>query len=203
MTIAWNPSNKSAGITLSNSNCTAINNASGNNGVYGATAGFTTGKYYYEATIVANDQTFYNTVGVALLSQGVANLYGGGGGAGVAAGGELLVNGSNTASLGGSSVGTVVGIAVDLGAGKIWARLNNGLWDNNALDNPATGAGGWPFTVSGAVAPAMSSSSGTPGNMDVGANFGATAYANAAPAGFGNWAAGPPPPVNIFGTVIN
>lgn len=37
--------------------------------------------------------------------------------------------------------------AIDRGAGKIWARANNGIWNNTGTDNPATNTGGYNLSA--------------------------------------------------------
>jgi hypothetical protein len=84
--------------------------------------------------------------------------------------------------------GNVVCVAVDLTAKKIWWRTNGGTWNNDILSNqnPATGAGGFSFSTlnAGPYFPAIGLNNAT--EIDA-ANFGATAYAQPAPSGFGNW----------------
>lgn len=90
----------------------------------------------------------------------------------------------------GTSAGTVIGVAVDLTARLAWFRKGAGNWNNDAAQNPATGAGGVTVEATLAFAPVLAF--GGPGaaiNDAMTANFGQSAFANAAPVGFGNWSA--------------
>lgn len=78
------------------------------------------------------------------------------------------------------------GVAVDMGNNAIWFRLNGGNWNNNVSDNPATNTGGIsisPMNTSGTLWAEFYIN-----NTDaLTVNFGASAYNNSAPSGFGNW----------------
>lgn len=86
--------------------------------------------------------------------------------------------------LGTFTTGDVIGMALDVGSALAWFRKNGGLWNNNAGADPATGSSGASFTASGAIFPTVEGEHS--GDVWT-ANFGGSAYANAAPSGFGNW----------------
>jgi hypothetical protein len=67
-----------------------------------------------------------------------------------------------------------------------WMRKGSGNWNGDATANPATGVGG-VIIQSGSFDPAVGFASSSSANGAYTADFGATAYANAAPSGFGNW----------------
>jgi hypothetical protein len=66
--------------------------------------------------------------------------------------GAVFLNGSIVANVQGYTGGDTVYLAVDLTARLLWVRTNLGNWNNSALANPATGAGG----ISIAALPASS-----------------------------------------------
>jgi len=166
--------------TLSNGNLTATHaDTVVNTGARGVTA-LNTGKYYFEFRVdVAPNSS--DKLGLIKPADSYGIAY-----ASVAMSSNINVAGSFMGNLGGAFVATnFCGIAVDFDAGMIWFRKNALLWNNSGAANPATGAGGFAFAAGTALMPAVffSSTAGTQYTI----NFGATAYANAAPAGFGNW----------------
>jgi hypothetical protein len=180
----WNPSDI-AQATLSNGNLTVT--TSGVNTGVRATTGFTTGKYYWEATAVTwagnGSEVGVATASAALLGGALA------GQAVVTRGttalGGIHVNGTYSgSSLGTMSNGTVVGIAVDLTAGLIWFRkAPSGNWNGSGTANPATGTGGISLGVlSGNVL--LPIYGGGIANEVTTANFGATTFTGAVPSGF-------------------
>jgi len=81
--------------------------------------------------------------------------------------------------------GNVLGMAVDLTAKLIWWRINGGIWNGDPTANPATGVGGFSIAAyTGAVHYLIASGDLTCVST---VNFGATAFAAAAPAGFSPW----------------
>ena len=187
----WNPSDKSSGINLSGSNLIASNAASAGN--VGVRANFSaiTGKFYHEVFVTANDQTYYNTVGISKLSAALSAIYSGTNGIGVAASGTVVKNGTNGISLGTTTVSNTLCIAVDLGGQLIWFRVNAGNWNANAGYSPG-GTGGIDISTVGSIAgataaPSMASSSSTLAAMNVTANFGASGFTYSQPSGFLKW----------------
>jgi hypothetical protein len=101
--------------------------------------------------------------------------------------GQIYANNGNPGSIPGSPVaGDVVGCAVDLGAHLVWFRKNGGLWNNSGTANPATGVGGFTIAAGSYTAAITLANTSTIGDT-VTANFGTTAYRDAAPSGFANW----------------
>ena len=154
----------------------------------------TTGKYYFEFTRGQSNGAS-NSVGLILSTGTYGDLSGGNKGSiwfvNFGPGYIYSNNASSTLNTATSSVATdVIGCAVDLTARLVWFRKNNGVWNANGANNPATGVGGITVLASGAFAPVVCFSSGGAGNVNdtVTANFGATAFAQTAPSGFGNWA---------------
>jgi hypothetical protein len=173
-------------VTLSNGNLTATHASTTAPAGARSTASKTTGKYYFEVSIGVAVTPFD---GVGVLSstgtyadvQAAANcliVY--------LQGGIYALGASSGKSIGAISVGNVIGVAVDLDARKGWIRSGAGTWNGDPTHNPATGAGGIAFTAAVPFAPVIYFDTGGAGNARTG-NFGQSAYANAAPAGFGNW----------------
>jgi hypothetical protein len=146
MTGTWNPSDN-AGLSFSNGNLTATN-LSGSGVWYTcrATPFFeTTNRVYaeFDATNVGvSDSAVYVAVmtGNAVLSvPGLfdANSYG------YNQNGSTTYNGTG-ATLATWTTGNVVCLAVDGNAGKVWARVNGGNWNNDGTgnSNPTTNVGG-------------------------------------------------------------
>ena len=139
----------------------------------------TTGKFYWEVHITASN---YPRIGVFDIGSAVPSNLGG-----TSAGWCFLNNASRT-YVGGTATnygsltfaaGTVIGMAYDADAGKLWIAENN-TWQ--ASGNPATGANPGISSVTGsAIVPAVASGgSGSVYHM----NFGARPFKYSAPSGF-------------------
>ncbi len=181
----WNPSDKSAGITLSGGNLIATNTSGGLDGVRSVDS--SSGKFYFEIT-----WTVYPSAdGTGVMQVGVANasavltttLLGQTTAAGMRDDSLLLYNfGPNAMSPANSGLNDVIGVAVDVPNKKMWVRVNGGAWDANS-DDPVTNTGGLDFTgITGSIFAITNSNSFSFAST---VNFGATAFANAAPSGFG------------------
>jgi hypothetical protein len=190
----FNPSDKSAGITLSLSNTKAQNTTGTDQGVR-ATDFKTAGKYYFEVTV----NTITNADDGVGIADSVASLTGIGAVPTHAAllfrSGSIWVNNSNTlGGFGTLSNGTVVGIAVDLDNETIWFRLGAaGNWNNSGTANPSTNTGGRSlssFATSGStqIAPAVCIKAN---GDNFTANFGDSAFTGTAPSGFTSGWPGP------------
>jgi hypothetical protein len=64
----------------------------------------------------------------------------------------------------------------------LWTRIDGGFWNGDASANPATGVGG--MTLAGTAGQVLYPTVGGPGTVGLTLNFGATAFAQAVPAGF-------------------
>jgi hypothetical protein len=186
-TTTWNPSDKNASITLSGGNLTAASSA-GSFVSLRAIASHSTGKFYRENTVVqsANPNNI-NAGGIANSTAGLSNYMGvDTNSVSIFGAGGVFLNNVNIATVAAYGVGDVLCDAVDLGALLIWFRTNGGLWNNSGTANPATGAGGISI-ASLAGGPYLPSASMDTTIDIMTANFGATAYAQSVPSGFGNW----------------
>jgi hypothetical protein len=129
MTITWNPSDKTAGLTLSNGDLTATKTGATNENIR-ATAGYATGKYYFEFTSGLAGSPSNDYYGVRDVSESINTT----GITGLSAGQRL-----------GVSLGSVIRIAVDFDSGEIWLTENTADWNDNTgspnpLSDPATGS---------------------------------------------------------------
>lgn len=97
--------------------------------------------------------------------------------------GAVQLNGVTIATIAAYVATNRIDCAVDWGARMIWFRVNNGNWNNNVANNPATGVGGIDISTAinlGTATPAIYASlSGTVWTMEF-----STPFTNAAPASF-------------------
>ena len=201
MATAFNPSDKSSNVALSNSNKTADNDGSAgttNSGarcVYFATAG----KYYFEFNIDSGAGANM-CVGICKPAQDFPNFANltNGGAATYRGSGAIRNNGAGTGSGIGSAfaVNDRIGVAVDLTNRKVWFRKNNVAWDNNGTHDPATNVGG--FSTSGYDASGVTPAFGTNNSADtVTLHTLPSAWSFTAPSGFGELN-----PVNLIRTFL-
>lgn len=165
----WNPSSKSTGVTLSNANLSFAFSSSYN--LCRATAGRSSGKWYWEITVGANQSdltlgvcnasestTAGNTwVGVSSNSWGWANFNG-----------FLYTNNTAVTNVGTFSPGDVLGFALNMDAGTIT------FYKNGASVGSFSG-------LTGTIYPACGNFTATTGSGT--ANFGASAFAYTPPTG--------------------
>ena len=191
---SYNPADTSGG-TLTNSNLSFSMGTQ--NSPVGVLSSFTatSGKIYTETTF-----TFTNATQISNMGAGLANL------SQVnnthinqpfAAGirpvdGAILVAGASVGTTGGAfTTGQVAGIAIDFANKLLWVRNGAGNYNNAATANPSTGVGGISFasitptpSTGYALAGFAGSATGNPTGASLTTNFGSSAFANAAPAGF-------------------
>ncbi len=182
----WNPSDKSAGITLTGSNLIATNNNNAPSGVR-STDRQLSGKFYWEYT--CNTFTLAgNGVGamsaVANIATSISTVQVGS--CGVRQTGVIYVDGASTGiSLTTIASGAVVCVAVDCTSRLIWFRLGAaGNWNANAGYSPASGVGGISIPNLGNGIPIYPWVNLGNTNDQVTANFGDTAFTGAVPSGY-------------------
>ena len=201
----WNPSDKEAGITLSNGNLTAKNT---NNAICGVRAvnSKTSGKYYFEVTCT----TFTGaTNAVGMASATFSRTQFGNSSSGLTgicslnrAGTVIVDGGTAGVSFGTIASGTVICVAIDLTAKRAWFRLGAaGNWNTNATNDPAAGIGGVSTPNLGGATPAYPIAGVNNTNDLVTANFGDSAFVGAVPAGF-TGGLGPAPPGGPMITMV-
>ena len=137
---AWNVNDKSANITLSNSDKTATSTSTSSGGVRSTTQYLlgAAGKYYAEFSLVSNLNADVGIKAAALgsINDTVSSAY-------VTDTGVVAISGAGVGiNIGAMTSGDVVCLALDTGAQQIWFRKNGGIWNNNASADPATGNGG-------------------------------------------------------------
>jgi len=178
MPTTWNPSDKTAGTTLSNGNLTVVFTATGNGvrSIYSDTAG----KWYWEATF--NSGTAPG-IGFANASAALSTVWTTPTNAVVAYNASIYVNNVSQGVAITVNTGNTMAVAIDLGAQRIWFRnvTLSGNWNNNVANNPATNVGGLNIAVLGT--PLFALLAGT-GAANWSTNFGATTLAGAVPSGF-------------------
>ena len=185
---AWNPSDKSAGITLSGGNLIATNT---NNNICGVRAvdRQITGKFYWEVTYntvtyngdaagVINAAFALATIPItAPLGSPVIGLQQNG----------AMTGGVTGPSFGAIAAGSVVCFALDAASGLFWARVGAaGNWNASATANPATGAGAVSILslgLGGGI-PIYPWCEVSNTNDVMTANFGDSAFSGAVPSGF-------------------
>jgi Collagen triple helix repeat (20 copies) len=188
----WDAATKSARITLTNGNLTGEHDTVNGYGVAQATAPKSSGKFYYEYQILAglNANHQLGFVASGWINSNYLSWNFNRGIGYTPSSGDVSVRDVSIGTAAAAALNAVVGVAIDITANRVWFRVGAGNWNNNASANPATGVGG--FTIPGSIATPYSPAwSGFYGEKNT-VNFGATAYASPAPAGFGNWSASPP-----------
>jgi hypothetical protein len=167
----WNPSDKDAGITLSNGNRTATRNATSapNWSAARGLVGLTSGKWSWELAI-GTDSAGNVTVGIADALATLANFVGSDvHGWAYHANGQKYHTGVNVAYGAAYAAGDIIGVALDIDAGTLT------FYKNNVSQGVAYSG------LSGTLFPAMSLFNQSDA---VTVNFGASALAYPPPAGF-------------------
>lgn len=156
----WNPSDKSAGVTLSNENRTGSYTNHTNN--VRATIGKQTGKWYYEFTIDAIGAACAVNTGVWALSTAIDTYIDGTSGVyRFWAGGPLL------------AANDVVRTKMDMDAGQMSVAINGGVFQTVN------------FTVGGVDwYPVIGDDNASSQTVTYTANFGATTFAYSVPSGY-------------------
>lgn len=174
----YDPSNKAAGITLSNGNKTATQASGGWTSAKGLTSyAITTGKKYMEVSFSA--ATSSNIIfGYGNASASVNNYCGSdaNGWGYYAATGWVINNGAAVEFLPTYTTGDVMMVAIDAGLGRIWFG-KNGTW---VRGDPATNTLPAATGLTGSLVPMISGQGAWSGT----ANFGSSAFTYTPPSGF-------------------
>ena len=148
MATTWSTTDKDSSLVLSGGNL--IVSASGSTGNAGirATSSKSSGKYYLEF----NNISFGNNngmLGFAHAAQALNTLS-------MDSQGTFCINPAGTAfgnvgsfSMGSNIVPNVLGFAIDLTNGLMWARYNTGNWNDSGTADPVSGTGGVDIVVNG------------------------------------------------------
>lgn len=169
----WNPSDKSANITLSGGNLIAQSTSAASDYQVRSTIGKSSGKWYWECTFVRGGlptDPFFVIGGISGGSESVNNYTGFTNGCCITTDGNTYQNASQTVTGWGAwTDGQVAGFAWDAGAGTLQVYRNNVL-----LGTVGSGFSGTYYAGTGTYQ--------TLGTTTT--NFGATTMAYTAPAGF-------------------
>lgn len=176
----WNPSDKSANITLSNGNLTYTDGAASYAGVRAIAS--LSGLKYWEMvlTIIATPASV--TIGIGNASASLSSFEGSDTNSIGVSGNGVVFGGGGQGPVAGWAQGNTLSIAVDTANNTIWWRTNAGNWNNNASANPATNTLG--ITLSGlAAGPYYPMGLGLAVNDSGVANFGPS-FSQSVPSGF-------------------
>lgn len=173
----WNPADKATPMTLSNGDLTVAWNYSGYYCSLRANQGKSSGKWYWEVT-----PTTISTEALIGVANSSARLdyYTGqdaNGWSYYKVNGNKYNNAISTAYGTSYAAGNIIGIALDMDAGKVWFS-KNGTWQNSG--DPAAGTNAAFTGLTGTLYPTTSGA--IVGNHT--ANFGASAFTYSAPSGF-------------------
>jgi hypothetical protein len=142
-----------------------------------------TGLHYLEATITTLTGTPVIGLVNSSYSMATATLLGGDANSlGYRSGGAVVANSVTLATLAAFVQGDRIGMAIDPANRLVWFRVNNGNWNNSALNDPATGVGGIDFSgmTLGRLLPAVGfSATGAVWTMKF-----STAFTDVAPTGY-------------------
>lgn len=182
VTVTWDPANKGANITLSNGNLDA-DGATAFNTVR-STLGKSAGKYYAE--LLVNTYSGGGNLIVGFVD-GSASLTTYAGNSAKGRGGQLngtsYVNGWTAGSAwAGAAATNVIGLAIDLSAGKGFIAVNN-TWQGSS--DPAAGTNAWVTAVTGTVYVATSPA-GTGNRVTLRTK--ASQFTYSPPSGYSAWA---------------
>lgn len=178
----WNPSDKSAAISLSNGNLTATATNTSWKSVR-ATDFKDEGKLYWEVTINQSGSPSYHQVGIGTSNVSV-DSYVGVHAQGFSFDGNGYKWNNNSSTYVGPTFTTndIISVAVDLDGNKFWVAVN-GVWVGSG--DPANGSNELFALVEGASYAPMHSLFTI--NFQATVNFGATSFAYSMPSGFSSF----------------
>lgn len=187
--VTWNPSDKSANITLSSGNLVATKTAGGeaNNASLRATQGrdaADAGGFYFEVVVTTATTSPFIVVGVANSSQVLTSYIGNStnGWSYYEQTGDKYTGGSGSAYGSSYTTGDVIGVL--LKNGKLYFR-KNGTWQNSADPDAETGAA---FTgLTGTLYPAASLYRASSPSHVITGRFKASAFSGSIPTGAAAW----------------
>ena len=182
----FNPSDKSANVTLSGGNLVATNTGQG---LVRTLDKQISGKFYFEFTFANSSSGYFAGVanGMADLSNSVISAVNT---AAFNGGGTISVNGvTQSGSLGTIPVGGTGCVAVDFTALLIWFRNGAaGNWNGSGTANPAIGIGGFSIASINLPGTTFAPVCGVTGGGlgPITGNFGDSTFVGAVPSGFTN-----------------
>ncbi len=183
---AWNPLDKSAEITLSNSNLTATSTVAATHGVR-SVKGNSAGKWYLEYVPAALGT--YCDIGISnsslvLDTNYVGQTANGWGLFSSGLGGGPYHSAVNLGLTTGYTAGQTVQLALDMDNGKVWWGINN-TWLGGG--DPAAGTlANYTTGITGTLYATLTASGSAPASVST-VNFGASAFTYTPPTGFTGW----------------
>jgi hypothetical protein len=182
----FNPSDKSAGITLSGGNLIASTTVA--SGAVRTIDAQVVGKFYWEFTLTSfalNGAVGFGTAAAAFVqflnlttTTALRVTY---------TGGQIYLSSAiQVGALGTLAAGNVIGIAQDLDRRIAFFRVApSGNWNGSATADPVSGAQGIDFSSIGGLGTRMFPMVGSQGNpASLTANFGDTAFSGVVPSGY-------------------
>jgi hypothetical protein len=184
--VAWNPGDIGANLALSNGDRTVTKTAANAFSGVRVNTSKSSGKWYFEVRIDAATTSPFITVGVSNASETLSNFTGSSanGWSYYQQTGEKANNGVTVAFGASYTTADVVGVAVDLDAGKVWFA-KNGTWQGSG--NPAAGTGEAFSGLSGPQFPAVALHRGDAPAHVVTGRFKAADFTQTMPSGFAAW----------------
>lgn len=187
LTAQFDVADKNAGIELTNNNLTAT--FPGGQAALLGNVGHGAGQHYFEITFSQGPASSNASIGIATQKEGLSAQIGYDDATGAIglfqSSGNIYQNGSRVAgSSSFTTVGSVVGVAVDAEKDLVWFRVGSGLWNGNSANDPVAGVGGVAYSLAGAVFPAVC----TDANAQFTANF-TGPFAATLPTGYRPWSA--------------
>jgi hypothetical protein len=180
---SWNPSDLGSGWSLSGSNLVATGTT--NNTAARGTPYVSAGKVYCEVTWTSDGGGGYAaTIGVANASASLATYLGGdaNGWSYYSFNGKKINNTSQTSYGSSYAVADIIGVALDMTAGKVWFA-KNGTWQNSG--DPAAGTGEAFSGLTGSLTIAVGHTGSASGLNDVFTLNVGPSFAYTPPTGFG------------------
>lgn len=188
--VTWNPADTGPNIAFSNVNLT-LTTTGGSFESCRATASFASPLKIYMEHKVTGGTLADVLVGVGSNAAGLNGQFTGQGTNSIGyqlSTGQVLRGGSVQSTIQTGAINDVICVAwiPDVGISLIWVRTNGGNWNNSGAANPATGVGGIPMGGVGGVGGGPFPMATGAGSSVLTSNFGATAFAQAVPSGFGS-----------------
>lgn len=187
----WNPADKTAGFTLSGGDLTASDGGSSSYENVRATEGKSSGKYYWEITVTSASVGNDMVVGLRNDAENISDNWSIADDFGLRSNGSTTVGGSSatvaiTPGISFDALNAVIMQAVDFDAGKYW-QGRDGVWAGTPEGDPAAGTDPTITNIPAGTWKPWVGTDNSGNTVSFTANFGATAYAHTAPAGFGNF----------------
>lgn len=199
MSTTWNPSDKSASITLSGGNLIATGTAVAG-GVRGTTSQATGQKLYFELVVSgvtpgASSRPGFANAGMSLVATLGSNTGGVGWNPNT---GGVVCNGAVIGTAVTLAATDTAGFALDFVNNKIWVRKNGGIWNNSGTADPTSNVGGFTMTGLG-TGPWFICWLNNSTNLTA---FTMSPAPASPPSGFSDWDSSAPPPTGGYSGLL-